>query len=185
MNDLMIDIETLGNTSNSCILSIAAVPFNIETGESDLITFERNIDLQSCLDLGMTVTGSTFYWWLEQGSDAKNKILKSDHVSINEALSELSIYINETFKNDKFKIWGNSPRFDLGILSDAYNKINVDIPWNFRNERCVRTLSAFDPKVKNNIIKEWKGVKHDPIDDCILQIKYCSKIYNKLTAPRE
>ena len=47
-----------------------------------------------------------------------------------------------------YEIWGNSPRFDLGILQDAYRALNMKIPWDFRKERDVRTLVSFIPEIK-------------------------------------
>lgn len=50
MNHVMLDIETLGNQSNSVITSLGAVEFNLETGETGR-EFWQNIDVQSCLDV--------------------------------------------------------------------------------------------------------------------------------------
>ena len=73
-------------------------------------------------------------------------------------------------------IWGNSARFDIGKLEDAYVACSYhDNPWYFRSERDVRTLVAFAPDVKANI--PFEGIEHSPIDDCKHQIKYCSAIW--------
>ena len=40
-NHLMVDIETLGTAPNACITSIAAVPFNLATGETGTPFFEQ------------------------------------------------------------------------------------------------------------------------------------------------
>jgi hypothetical protein len=54
----------------------------------------------------------------------------------------------------------------------------MPIPWDFRKERCVRTLVSFAPEVKE--AEPNTGVAHDALADCIFQINYCSKIFNKL-----
>ena len=82
------------------------------------------------------------------------------------------------FDYSSLQVWGNSARFDLGILENAYSKFNVNIPWNHWNERDVRTLVAFAPEIKKNMV--FEGVKHNPIDDCKHQIKYCCEIFKKL-----
>jgi len=49
--DVMLDLETMGRKSNSALVSIGAVEFNLETGETGKEFYEV-IDLQSCLDVG-------------------------------------------------------------------------------------------------------------------------------------
>lgn len=44
---LMVDIETMGTSSSSAILSLGAVEFDIETGETGKY-FHITIDLQTC-----------------------------------------------------------------------------------------------------------------------------------------
>lgn len=65
MSHLMLDLETLGNQSYSCILSIAAVEFDIETGE-ELSFFYKKISLESNLQLGLKINSSTLEWWMLQ-----------------------------------------------------------------------------------------------------------------------
>ena len=58
------------------------------------------------------------------------------------------------------------------------NKIGKDIPWDYRNERDVRTLVSFNPKFKKET--PFNGIEHHGIDDCKHQIKYCVATYNSL-----
>ena len=171
MKHVMIDIETMGNMSHSAIVSIGAVRFDLETGETGE-TFYINVDLQSCLDAGLIINADTLMWWLNQSEAARKKIIEKGS-PLSAALILLSAFVT---KDDQ--VWGNSARFDLGILSDAFNTLGMPIPWDFRKERCVRTLVSFAPEVKDaepNI-----GVAHDALYDCVFQISYCSKIYKKL-----
>ena len=54
----MIDLETLGVSPGSVISSIAAVQFDINTGEIGR-QFYKNIDLQQSLDNGFTINAET------------------------------------------------------------------------------------------------------------------------------
>lgn len=171
MNNLMLDIESLGSTSNSVILSIGAVEFDINTGETGR-TFYETIDLEDCLRLGLKVSAGTIKWWLQQSESARSEIYKHSGAPLNEVLQKFS----EFCSNKKYIVWGNSARFDCGILQDSYNLLGLDIPWDFRDERCLRTLVQFAPEVKRNL--KFKGTKHNAIDDCMFQIEYCSKIWN-------
>ncbi len=61
--NVMIDIETLGTRSNSIILSIGAVNFDItgnhEVDESGLNTFHKFISTYSCIEHGLVYDQST------------------------------------------------------------------------------------------------------------------------------
>lgn len=172
--DVMLDLETMGNKSNTAIVSIGAVEFNMETGETGREFYEV-VDLQSCLDVGLKVQASTIYWWLMQNETARKRIC-TDCQLIQKVLISFNLWMENCVKD--VKIWGNGARFDIGILEDAYVACNMKTPWNFRSEMDVRTLVAFAPEVKANM--PFTGVYHDPVDDCKHQIKYCVEIWNML-----
>lgn len=174
-NHLMIDLETLGTGNNSAILSIGAVEFDITTGDSGRFFYQK-IDLQTCLDVGLNINGATFYWWLTQSEDARLELLKDRH-DLRRVLEEFSVFIsnNET----TYQVWGNGSTFDLTILGNAYDKLNMTVPWYFRDIRDVRTIVSFAPEIKENAT--FKGTAHKPLDDSLHQIKYlhetCLKIF--------
>lgn len=174
--DLMLDLETMGTDSYSAIVSIGAVEFDINTGETGK-EYYKNIDLQSCLDLGLKANAATILWWMKQSEEARKSLIQNPKISINRALYEFS-----QFCSLDHYIWGNSARYDCGILADAYNQSALEIPWNYTKERCVRTLVSFNPKIKSEM--QFKGIKHNPIDDCKFQIEYCSKTWASLSRGR-
>lgn len=167
----MIDIETLGNQSRSAISQISVVEFDLETGETGR-EFDINVDIKDCVHQGLEMNVDTVMWWMKQSKEARAKFEETDRRSLDGALELLSNYItNSGIQN----VWGNSARFDLGILSDAYNAVGREIPWDFWNELDVRTLVFFKPEVKDNCA--FKGIPHNAIDDCKHQIRYCSLIW--------
>lgn len=167
----MLDLETMSSQSNGVIVSIGAVRFDLNTGKHK-DTFYQNIDIQSCLDIGLEVTGSTIEWWLTQSEPARLQLLKNQ-INIVEALNLFSEFITR----DDY-IWGNSARFDCGLLQNAYNKSKQWIPWDFKKERCLRTLVSLKPSVKDTIVR--KGISHNALDDCYYQIKYLCAIWKLL-----
>lgn len=173
MNNIMLDIETLSTDFDALIISIGAVRFDLSTGiKGD--TFYRKIDKQSCVDVGLKINPDTVDWWMNQDEKARQEFLsKSDRISISDALIELSEFI---LKEDF--VWSNGASFDLVILRSAYKACQIDLPWEFYNEKDVRTLAGLVPEVKEN--EPFVGVKHHPVSDCIHQIKYCSKVYQQL-----
>jgi len=169
---IMLDIETMGTSVESAIISIAAVEFNIETGEVG-DKFYKNITLRSCMESGLKVDANTIMWWMKQSDEARKKLDEDTQIHLFSALSTLAIFLDQNYY-----VWGNSARFDLGILENAYLKTNREIPWNFRLERDVRTLVGLHPYYRDN--EPFTGVKHNAIDDCLHQIKYCSKTWRYL-----
>jgi hypothetical protein len=175
--NVMVDLETMGKDSYSAIVSIGAVGFDISNGETGP-EFYCNVNLQSSLDYGLKVNGSTIMWWLDQSSEAKKSLTNPVPWNLKDALTFFSTWLQNNFNTNEVLLWGNSARFDLGILQNAYEKTNVECPWQFRNERCVRTLVSFYPSIKKEYIHV--GVDHNALSDCHKQIGYCSLIWNKL-----
>ena len=187
----MIDIETFGNKSHSVILSIGAVQFDINTGETGK-TFYKKIDLQSAMDAGLKLNASTLKWWMKQKHEALVELFDGETHKIKDALTSFGVFIEEVENEFRFdglledeeelraRVWGNGARFDLGILEDAYEALGMNTPWYFRGEMDVRTLVAFAPEIKKEMTEEFDGTEHNALHDCYHQIKYCSKIWNKL-----
>lgn len=190
LGHLMVDIETLGTDSNSVICSLAAVEFCLETGVTGR-SLQINIDIKSCLNAGLKIDAGTLKWWFAQGDEARIRLFKdvaplkralrmfftfiADLVCPGYSLDSIGVRLFES----RLQIWGNSNRFDLGILENAYKSVEMDAPWMHWNERDVRTLVSFAPHVKKSM--PFDGVKHDALADCYHQIKYCSKIFKLLT----
>lgn len=170
---LMLDIETMGNQSYSAIVSIAAVYFDIMTGET-YDEFYRCIDLKSCIDKGLIINADTLVWWFGQNENAIKEITRSDKYSLGEALDDFSAFCTKDCE-----IWARSARFDCGILQNAYNKLDMPIPWDFRKERCVRTLVSFNEKLKDSVLRN--GDDHNALHDCKNQIKYTVECYKSIT----
>lgn len=177
MNNVMLDLETMGTSSNSAIVSIGAVAFNLDTGETGE-EFYASINLESCIRVGLEIDASTLMWWMQQDDDARGKISNGG----SELLITLRAFGDFMQNKKHHKIWGNSASFDCGILSNAFNKCDELTPWKFYNERDVRTLVSFNPNIKKNV--PFEGVKHSPIDDCKHQIKYCSAIWKSMNVTR-
>ena len=173
---VMLDLETMGKKSNAAIVSIGAVEFNIETAETG-DQFYGRVDLQSCLDYGLTVDASTVYWWLLQSEQARKEIAHGGD-NLAHALNVFSEWFRGLGQD--VQIWGNGATFDLGILSSAYEACVLPEPWSCRNERDVRTMVSLYPEVRIKHDKNFKGVEHNPIDDCKHQINYLSEIWNRI-----
>lgn len=178
MNNIMLDIETMGTSTNAAIISIGACYFDPETGEIGG-TFHEQCSLKSSMECGLTVDSSTVVWWLKQDELARSKFYENEHAQhINECLIKLA-----TFIDADSKVWGNGSTFDNSIIRNAYNKaLGYDTPWKFWNDRDVRTVVEIGQRLnidpKRDMI--FDGVKHDALSDAIHQAKYVSAIWQHI-----
>lgn len=169
----MVDIETLGTKPGAIILAIGAVEFDIETGKTGR-EFYANIDLQTSINYGFELDTNTLKWWMNQSNEARSHLFV-DEISLGDAL----LSFGNMFNGTDYFVWGNSNRFDLGLLEEAHNKAGFLIPWDYRKERDVRTLVSLRPNIKENYIHK-DGVDHSALSDCYKQIGYCSEIWKDI-----
>lgn len=166
-NNVMVDLETLGTDSNAAILSIGAVAFS-ESGEIG-DNFQVNIQIDSCLKSGLSISGATLDWWLKQKPEVLRQAIEHA-VPLNHALLAFSDWCK--IREIKY-FWGNSPVFDLVLLASGYKSVGAPVPWDYWNERCYRTVMALYPKCKTYKPK----VAHNPISDCEAQILNLSAFF--------
>lgn len=154
---VMVDIETLGLEPGAAILSIGAVRFDTDGVGA---TFERNIDLESCQDAGLTIDAGTLEWWLQQDTDAQHVLTGGEPLA--DALGDF-----KAFYEFADEIWANSPAFDCEHLAAAYDAVGGSVPWEYYEQRDVRTVLSLP--VAPDI--EQEGTEHDALDDAIHQAK--------------
>jgi hypothetical protein len=183
----MIDLETLGNRSYAPIIQIGACFFDINTGNTGPSAL-YSVSLDSNLKYGLNnFSGNTFYWWLGQSEESrKNAIEVNEYAKdLKDSLINFKEFIRLKCEEDNIvnlkdlHIWGNSNRFDMGLLANAYEKCGLGDPfWNFRLERDVRTLVWLNPDVKKN--HTFDRVGHNGLDDCFNQVSYLYKTYKTI-----
>ena len=66
--------------------------------------------------------------------------------------------------------------FDMVLLEEALNKINIPIPWNYYNYRDTRTLY----ELANVSPDRSQGAAHHALDDVINQAKAVCRAYKKV-----
>lgn len=162
---VMVDLETLGNNSQSVIIAIGAVEFDTETLELGH-TFYQVVDPQSCVSAGMKMDASTVMWWMRQDVKAKEAFnVTGTHIA--DVLRDFSAWYPKAAC-----FWGNGATFDNVIMSNAYYLTDLVKPWPYWGDRCYRTLKNLYP----DIVIEDYGVAHNALDDAIKQAKHTLKI---------
>lgn len=183
MNNIMLDLETMGKGSNAAIVSIGAVFFNPLTGELGEEFYER-IWLESAAKHG-ELDASTVAWWLGQSDEARAEINHNDSVGLNEAIRGFSEFVINNTKGSFIdtRVWGNGCTFDNVIIANAYKQLHLQKPWSYAGDMDVRTIVELGRKLLNFDPKKdmpFEGEKHNALADAIHQAKYVSAIYQKL-----
>ncbi|AIK13748.1 phage-related protein [Pectobacterium atrosepticum SCRI1043] len=184
MNHVMIDIETMGKNPRAPIASIGAVFFNPKTGELGE-QFYCRVDFENDMLNGAVTDSGTIKWWLRQSPEASAELISDDATPIWGAISQFSDWLTDNAESLKtLKVWANSPSFDCTILKSAFERTEIDIPWNYWNERDVRTMKEVGFAIMNMGrflgTAETIGVKHNALDDAINQVALVSAVMSRL-----
>jgi len=180
MDNVMIDIETLGTRPGSVILSIGAVRFDPSANEAEPIyedrTFYRAIDVFDSLLHGLTIDEATCKWWAHQDPNAIGAVCNAT-VDIKSALRALIGFMRPSTGD---YVWSKGPDFDLVMLTAAYEKVGLKVPWKFRNARDVRTILHIGELHQVGNIKDERKVGHHALADAIHQAKQVNKVYRAM-----
>lgn len=164
MNQMMVDLETLGTTSDSVILQLGFCVFNYEDGIIHQENHHLDLDEQS----DRRIDSSTVLWWMNQTEEARKAVFTRPQTITKEAAwTQLSNQLNGVSN-----VWANSPSFDLAMLKSYFDG---DTPWSFRVELDFRTIVAeldHDRKLR----PPSNPNKHVAMFDAIWQAEYLINI---------
>lgn len=163
MENIMIDLETLGTAPGSVILSIGAVEFD-ETGTGRTFYSRLNPEMQ-VQKFGMKIDAATVVWWMRQSDEARGEFSSSlGENSPWRAVTEFSQFFRATGAE---YVWGNGPSFDCCNLSALFRAVGKEAPWRFYNERCFRTLYFLAPNPQRPAHRV--GTAHNALHDARAQ----------------
>jgi len=93
--------------------------------------------------------------------------------------------IGETFHRSvsltSSEVWANSPSFDCEQLEHAGEAVGVSMPWEFYQERDVRTLDA----LPHSVDLDQQGTEHTALDDALYQARVAGAILAELGGSTE
>lgn len=182
---VMVDLETMGKKHNAPIVAIGAVVFDPATGSIGE-SFYKVVCLESSVNWGAVIDPSTVIWWLKQSSEARSAIVNDDAIPLQDALLQFREFVSDNVAggSKKAQVWGNGASFDNSILRSSYDCIAEDYPWEYWNDRDVRTMVelgqaiSFDPKTTI----PFEGSRHNTLADAIHQARYVSAIWQRIIA---
>ena len=183
--DIMVDLETLGNTMNASIIQIAAVPFNITEGA--IYTehvFEGFVDIaKSELD----VNGSTLKWWFQTNPELLKTLIMKGEKSEEDVLVSFLRWIYK-LPFDTVYLWGNGILFDNAIIKQKMKSYGLAYPIRYDKDRDVRTILEL-ASIKENVtqnelkdrIRKEEFVFHNALHDALFQTELVCECYRILT----
>ena len=164
--EVMIDLETLGTSVDSVILTIGAIKFSRYDKIESLDNLDKNdisyrrVDIASCERYGLKKDKRTLDWWRQQPKEVREEAFTPvGRVDIKTVLEELSAWFGQSSC-----IWSQGTDFDIALLRNVYEKCKLEIPWKFFNARDTRTLfdiTGFERR---------KSGDHNALHDCWAQI---------------
>lgn len=183
--DIMTDIETLGKKSDSTIIQIAAIAFDIDTGET-ISEFNQIADIEK--NETMNVTGSTIKWWLNKNKELLQDLLNAGENSTESMLIDFHKWLVDfRLADNSVYLWGNGILFDNKMIQHQLEDNGLDYPIFYKNDRDVRTIVDLASKklgiTEDELKKRFNDdslVEHDAFDDVKYQIKLVQGCYQVL-----
>ena len=172
----MVDLETLGTRGDTAFLSLGAVafdPFGKTVSKNGRETFYRNVDAQSCIDLGLRVDGSTIMWWFTKDEAPRRALADPKPEPIGQVLAAFGAWYKSHAVRYKTCVWSHGATFDLPILSEAYARIGHKAPWEFWDCNDTRTVFRLAGQKLPNA--DTRGGGHNAMNDAIAQAEHLQK----------
>lgn len=164
MKHVMIDIETLGISTDALVLQIGACQFDPTTQQ---VGAKMKLNLYGMEQAHRKIDFATAKWWMEQDRVIAHEVFNKPDTTLAVAKQMLKDF---TYNADR--IWANPPSFDLAILHSLFE----DHLWSYRKERCFRTMR--EEHDHNGKLKPPANLaKHDALADAVWQASYLINIY--------
>lgn len=178
MRTIVLDIETMGVTSDAAVLSVGAVLVDSDRTKIE-DTLEIHFDLNEVMAMGGRTSADTLLWWLDQPEDARAAVLagqKQGTMSLQTGLAVLSMFImgEEAYHDEDtpvpfrdVEVWAQGDSFDNVILTNMYQRQGLKAPWAFYRNRDLRTLIAEYERHNrgDSFVRATPTVKHSALAD--------------------
>lgn len=161
MLDVMLDLETMGTQPDAAIVAIGAVEFDAVAGITGRELY-LPVPLASSVAAGGTIDADTVLWWLQQADEARRELWSAEGRALPKALADLAAWLVMRPDAHTVRVWGNGAAFDNVVLRGAYQRLGLPPPWEWRNDRCYRTLRKMLPQVQRT---GSSGTAHHALHD--------------------
>lgn len=196
LTHLMIDLETTGVATGSVVLSLACVDFTFEDHLSVEDYLNRSIFIKFNVEEQIkkykrTSSAVTLQWWKDQSNESKLiSFIPNNNldVTLEVGLKKFNSFLHFTNYDQKNSyVWSRGSHFDIPKVESLYENLQsfgstVSLPFNTFRVRDTRTyidlLTGSTTAYYDLMEKpDFNFVKHNPVHDCILEIKKMQEIY--------
>src|SRR4051812_42594536 len=156
--NVMIDLETLSTEHNAVVLSLGATMFR--QGKDSVKNNEfyaRIVDPSVQHEKGCHVSLPTVAWWIRQDPATAMQAFPLSAAELGvmstmEMLTQFRQYLTSISPGDlgQIGVWANGSDFDCVILASLYRAFKMPAPWEFRQNRCYRTIKNMYKDVQFN-----------------------------------
>lgn len=177
MRHISIDIETLGLTPGSVVLSVGAVVFNPAASEitptqdfSNIYHFSLPAGPQVLK--GRSIDPDTVRWWTAQSPDVYRAAFEDGvQPNIYDALHGLSHWLQGGLpaQSKDVVLWANPVTFDIPVLISLFEDFEVKWPIHHMRQLDGSTLQALTGTPTPPI--EFAGTPHIALDDAVHQAR--------------
>ena len=183
----VLDIETLGTESNAVILSVALVyfgptiPLYINEVRKNSILLKLNVE-QQIRELKRTTNKDTMDWWAKQdkATQLASLIPRDDDLSPADAMEKLLDFFHSHGGTKNSTIFSRGA-FDAIIIESMNRALGNKPLVHYSNYRDIRTfIECMYPESKGGYVAVDKQIcpdydesnmaKHNPLDDCLIDI---------------
>jgi len=168
MYNVAIDLETFSTREDAVVVAIAAVPFD-ETGPTG-VPFYVTVDPRTQPE--RHIDAATVDWWLQQSESARTALTVERYSADGAAWM-----FNRSFQSPEDTLyWGYGAAFDNVILRSFLRSRGYNNQLTYRNDRCLRTLSAMFPDIP--FVDAVN--KHNARSDAVAQAEHGAKLLRRL-----
>jgi hypothetical protein len=185
--DVMVDLETLGTTNDSVVLSIGAVKFALDGDDTEesinMDDIEEGTDDRSFYYIlppqpTRHVDQGTMRWWNSQSTEAR-KVLDSEPTlpTLQEVQRDFFHFCRGTES-----LWGNGNMFDNAILRSLFAPA---FPYKYWADLDYRTLKKLYESFGYTTYPAFKSIPHHALCDAKMQAITAQYMWRKINGTEE
>ena len=173
---VMFDIETLGTTTDSVILSLGAVKFDPYSSEEPRDPKYFLLDIDQQVGAGRIIEDSTLEWWGKQSDEARDSAFTEEgRTDILDFIKQFNKYI---VGSDNVFSQGC---FDIVLIENLLKQWLTPPPWRYWQIRDSRTiLDMGDDSAKTS-----NQAAHNALADAYCQALAVQQVYKALGVKRK
>lgn len=164
-----IDLETLSTRPDAAIIAIGVAlwcPALVDTDSFVIVTNRWLIHPGSAIGYR---DPATIDWWNQQNSDVRSEVWGGRQSPI-EVIRDFVFFIKHHASEPETEFWAGPAHFDFPILEHLMHAAGLEIPWNYRQKKCLSTLAREMKRAgfENQDVKSTR--LHEPVEDSRAQL---------------